>query len=207
MKATWAQREDGIVEVIIKSRIAPPVQHWSIDTVTTYRFTGEYVSVQVVGEPRGERLPETLPGLVWRPPSMAARASSGYVQRTFWVYLPLAIYPISDHGSWNPAAITLLTMHPPQFGRGPGQSYRDMKESQLIGTWEEAVDDLFVDYDFPQENGQRTDVRWVEFLPEKKGEVEASKRLLRAQFGDFEGASFQALHYSAADLRPGEASV
>ncbi len=75
-----------------------------------------------------------------------------------------------------------------------------MKESQLVGTWEKSVDELFVDYEFPQENGQRTDVRWVEFLSKQRDENDAPKRLLRAQFGDFSGASFQALHYSAADL-------
>ena len=59
--ATWAQHKSGVVEVVVKSRIAPPVHHWSIDATTTYRFNGEYVSVQVVGEPHGERLPETFP--------------------------------------------------------------------------------------------------------------------------------------------------
>ncbi len=162
IKATWEQSDAG-VEITITGRIAPPVQHWSIDTTTTYRFTGDYVSVRVVGEPRGERMPETLP--------------------RFGLATSLAT---CENVRW--------------FGRGPGESYRDMKESQLVGTWEKTVDDLFIDYEFPQENGLRSDVRWVEFLGARASNGDVPKRLLRAQFGDFKGAGFQALHYSAKDL-------
>ncbi|KAJ9151395.1 Glycosyl hydrolase family 2 [Pleurostoma richardsiae] len=80
------------------------------------------------------------------------------------------------------------------FGRGPGESYRDKKESQLVGNWEAGVDELLVDYEFPQDGGNRTDVRWVEFLGG------GDERLLRARFGDLEGASFQAMHYGDEDL-------
>ncbi|ETN45231.1 uncharacterized protein HMPREF1541_10108 [Cyphellophora europaea CBS 101466] len=50
------------------------------------------------------------------------------------------------------------------FGRGPGESYKDKKLSQQFGNWGfDSVDDLWVDYEFPQEGGNRTDVRWVRF--------------------------------------------
>jgi beta-galactosidase len=49
------------------------------------------------------------------------------------------------------------------FGRGPGESYRDKKLSQRMGTWTSPIDVLWTDYEFPQESGNRTDVRWVEF--------------------------------------------
>ncbi|KAK5653365.1 hypothetical protein OQA88_9057 [Cercophora sp. LCS_1] len=81
------------------------------------------------------------------------------------------------------------------FGRGPGESYRDKKLSQDVGKWKAKLDDLWTDYEFPQDGGNRTDVRWVEFLGEKNGE-----RLLRARWGDFEGASFQARRYSDKDI-------
>ena len=89
------------------------------------------------------------------------------------------------------------------FGRGPGESYRDKKLSQLVGSWEESVDGLFVDYEYPQEGGNRTDVRWVEFIGQEPSSSEKNGRLvrlLRARYGDLEGASFNALHYTAQDL-------
>ncbi|KAK4187203.1 glycoside hydrolase [Podospora australis] len=71
-----------------------------------------------------------------------------------------------------------------------------------FGRWDLSVDDLITDYEFPQENGNRTDVRFVEFKAKPSGEDEnrPARRLLRAQFGDFEGASFSALPYSVKDL-------
>lgn len=84
------------------------------------------------------------------------------------------------------------------FGRGPGESYVDKKESQHINTYGATVDGLFTNYEFPQDCGNRTDVRWVEFRNEWGADGEG--RLLRARFGDHEGASFSAMHYSAKDL-------
>jgi beta-galactosidase/evolved beta-galactosidase subunit alpha len=49
------------------------------------------------------------------------------------------------------------------FGRGPGESYRDTKQAQRFGRWQATVDELFTNYIFPQENGNRTDVDWVCF--------------------------------------------
>ena len=80
------------------------------------------------------------------------------------------------------------------FGRGPGESYCDKKMSQGVGTWEAGVDELWTEYEFPQDSGNRTDVRWAEFRS-KEGE-----RLLRARFGDFEGASFQASRFADQDV-------
>lgn len=47
------------------------------------------------------------------------------------------------------------------FGRGPGESYPDRKESTAIGLWTGIVDEQFVDYVRPQENGAKEDVRWM----------------------------------------------
>lgn len=79
------------------------------------------------------------------------------------------------------------------FGRGPGESYRDKKLSQRYGNYSLTIDELFVDYEFPQETSNRTDVRWVEFSG-KNGVG------LTARFGGLEGASFTATHYSTKDL-------
>lgn len=79
------------------------------------------------------------------------------------------------------------------FGRGPGESYRDKKRAQRFGTHAAPVDSLLTDYEFPQETGNRTDVRWVQFSGARGG--------VRAAFGDLEDASFSALHYTAADIQ------
>ena len=52
-----------------------------------------------------------------------------------------------DHVSW--------------YGRGPGENYVDSKQASRIGVYSCMVDDLYVPYVYPQDNGNRTDVRWV----------------------------------------------
>jgi beta-galactosidase/evolved beta-galactosidase subunit alpha len=47
------------------------------------------------------------------------------------------------------------------FGRGPGESYPDSKQANRVGLWTARLDDLYTPYVFPQENGNRSDVRWV----------------------------------------------
>ena len=47
------------------------------------------------------------------------------------------------------------------FGLGPGQGYRDMKEACKIGIWECGLDEMMFMYEMPQENGNRTETRWV----------------------------------------------
>lgn len=47
------------------------------------------------------------------------------------------------------------------YGRGPGESYSDTKEANRFGIYSKQVDELFTNYVYPQENGNRTDVRWV----------------------------------------------
>ncbi len=47
------------------------------------------------------------------------------------------------------------------YGRGPGECYRDTKQAGRIGLHSAVVDDLHTPYVVPQENGNRTDVRWV----------------------------------------------
>ncbi|KAH8832974.1 hypothetical protein DL96DRAFT_697442 [Flagelloscypha sp. PMI_526] len=48
------------------------------------------------------------------------------------------------------------------LGRGPGESYRDTKLSQRFGVWSANVGELWTDYEYPQEGGNRTDVRWAQ---------------------------------------------
>ncbi|MEM2585008.1 MAG: glycoside hydrolase family 2 TIM barrel-domain containing protein, partial [Thermoproteota archaeon] len=47
------------------------------------------------------------------------------------------------------------------FGRGPHENYCDRKEGALVGVYSSTVDEQYVPYIKPQENGNKTDVRWV----------------------------------------------
>jgi beta-galactosidase len=47
------------------------------------------------------------------------------------------------------------------FGRGPHENYSDRKTSAFVGLYESSVADQYVPYVRPQENGYRTDTRWL----------------------------------------------
>jgi len=47
------------------------------------------------------------------------------------------------------------------FGRGPHENYADRKTSAFVGLYESTVADQYVPYIRPQENGYKTDTRWL----------------------------------------------
>jgi beta-galactosidase/evolved beta-galactosidase subunit alpha len=47
------------------------------------------------------------------------------------------------------------------FGRGPGEAYIDSREAALVGFYARDLDELHTPYVFPQENGNRHEVRWA----------------------------------------------
>ena len=47
------------------------------------------------------------------------------------------------------------------FGRGPWENYSDRNASTFVGRFKTSVSDMYVPYIRPQENGHRTDVRWL----------------------------------------------
>ncbi len=57
-----------------------------------------------------------------------------------------------------PAAISDVTW----FGLGPGEAYADSTQAARVGRWSRTVDELQTPYVFPQENGNRREVRWAE---------------------------------------------
>jgi beta-galactosidase len=84
------------------------------------------------------------------------------------------------------------------FGRGPGESYRDSKLSQLVGKYNAAsVDEMWVDYEVPQESSNHTDTRWVtlsnpsvSLLAQFVGKGESERKLF----------DFQVSHYNMRDV-------
>lgn len=81
------------------------------------------------------------------------------------------------------------------YGRGPGENYIDRKASAMVGLYGGTVTDQFIPYIMPQENGHKTDVRWLRL----SGETAATARLGLHVSAEslFE---FTASHYTAADL-------
>ena len=91
-----------------------------------------------------------------------------------------------------------LTLHlPPRleqvqyYGRGPWENYIDRCTASFLGRYKTTVSDLYQDYVRPQDNGYRTDVRWVEFT-DKFGKG--------VRFSASEPLYVQALHYGWEDL-------
>lgn len=86
------------------------------------------------------------------------------------------------------------------FGRGPGESYRDMKLSQPVGLHTSSqIADLWAAPEFPQECSNRTDTRWFKI---SNGEGAA----LTAQFYEPSDRQqrhlfdFMASHYDVKDI-------
>ncbi|GAW13689.1 hypothetical protein ANO14919_030780 [Xylariales sp. No.14919] len=177
--SSWsaANGDDGSTFVVeVKQRFAPPVLSWSIDLDITYTFRANgSVSVRVNGVPKGLNLPRTLPriGLSFELPSTWAESAKGGTKK-----------PIT----W--------------YGRGPGESYVDKKLSQRLGEYSvSSIDELWTDYEYPQEGSNRTDTRWVRFTHGKSGEE------ITAQFVDLASSGrerkpfdFNASHYRVADV-------
>ncbi len=57
------------------------------------------------------------------------------------------------------------------YGRGPHETYCDRKTGALISEHSLPIKDLFHHYVRPQENGNRTDVRWFSLLDESKNGI------------------------------------
>ena len=51
--------------------------------------------------------------------------------------------------------------HVTWYGRGPHESHWDRKRGARVGRYGGSVDEQYVEYSQPQENGNRTDVRWL----------------------------------------------
>ena len=91
-----------------------------------------------------------------------------------------------------------LTMHlPPSleqmryYGRGPWENYIDRNTASFVGLYTSTVRDQFQEYVRPQDNGGKSDVRWVEFT-DKFGKG--------VRFSASEPMFMQALHYGREDL-------
>jgi beta-galactosidase len=88
------------------------------------------------------------------------------------------------------------------YGRGPWENYSDRNESADMGVWSGSVNEQYVPYVRPQENGNKEDVRWLALTDDKT--ASARERGGRGSGLRIETAgapfSFSALHFTAEDL-------
>ncbi|MGB7068880.1 MAG: glycoside hydrolase family 2 TIM barrel-domain containing protein [Pyrinomonadaceae bacterium] len=82
------------------------------------------------------------------------------------------------------------------YGRGPWENYWDRKTASLIGLYKQTVSQQYFPYARPQESGNKTEVRWVNF-------TNAKGKGVRFVYADAL-LSFSALPYSLDDLDPEE---
>ena len=80
------------------------------------------------------------------------------------------------------------------YGNGPGESYADRKNAVMVGKYSSSIDNMHTNYARPQENGNRTDTRWVKFSNGKGSSV---------QFISDELFHFSASHFKKEDLDSG----
>jgi beta-galactosidase len=80
------------------------------------------------------------------------------------------------------------------YGRGPIENYSDRNSSQFLGLYNSSVSDQYFPYIRPQENGNKTDVRWWRVLnADGKG----------LEFYSDAPLSMSSLNYTTADLDGG----
>ena len=84
------------------------------------------------------------------------------------------------------------------FGRGPFENYADRKSGAMIGVYQSPSDQLKYDYVRPQENGNRTDCRWISVAGEDGVGIFASQYTMIKASGPF---SFSVWPYSFENLK------
>lgn len=80
------------------------------------------------------------------------------------------------------------------FGRGPHENYCDRFTSAFVDLYESTVSEQYFPYIRPQENGYKTDVRWLKLTDESGNGI---------LFDGLPQLSFSALHNSIGDLDQG----
>ncbi len=80
------------------------------------------------------------------------------------------------------------------FGRGPWENYRDRNSSTFVGLYSSTVSQQYVPYIRPQENGYKTDVRWLALQNQNQSGLLVVTRNIEKPI------SFSALHMPNEDF-------
>ena len=129
--------------------------------------------------------------------------SAGFVHEAVWTFSSDGSISVDNvvtpHGTMPPALPRLglswkldgALEQMRYYGRGPFENYVDRNSGSFLGTYDSTVTDQFVSYARPQDNGSKSDVRWVAF---------ANKDGQGVKFSASEPLFVQALHYLPEDL-------
>ena len=129
--------------------------------------------------------------------------SAGFTHESVWSFAADGSVSVENtvtpHGTMPPALPRLglsLRLDPAleafeYYGRGPRENYVDRLTGSFLGRWTSTVADQFENYVRPQDNGFKSDVRWVQ-LTAKDGKG--------VRFAASEPMFVQALHYDWEDL-------
>ena len=135
-------------------------------------------------------------------PSVGAKYSMGYlVQSDGRITVSVSYEPGSSPMAMIPRFGTELVVSPglerlAWYGRGPDETYVD-RQFASVGIYSSTVSEQWVDYSRPQENGNKTDVRWVSLTnAQGVGLLATGLPLL----------SVNASHYTKADIEQAEYS-
>ncbi|GAA4238731.1 beta-galactosidase LacZ [Postechiella marina] len=60
------------------------------------------------------------------------------------------------------------------YGKGPWENYIDRKRGTIVDVFNFKTDNLFYNYIFPQENGNRSDARWLQLTNKNKQELKVT---------------------------------
>ena len=103
--------------------------------------------------------------------SLTGKAGGILVSSIYTVYATGDIHlqnTFTPNGTWPPLARVGLQFRMPAafdqvswYGRGPFETYPDRKSSARVGLYSGSVDEQHFPYIMAQENGNKTDVRWV----------------------------------------------
>ena len=79
------------------------------------------------------------------------------------------------------------------YGRGPWENYIDRNSATRVALYKSTVNEQYFPYARPQENGNKTDVRWLSLTDRKGNGLKITGEL---------PLEFSALHFSINDLDP-----
>ncbi|MFB6140554.1 MAG: glycoside hydrolase family 2 TIM barrel-domain containing protein [Halosimplex sp.] len=99
-----------------------------------------------------------------------------------------------------PASLTTVEW----FGRGPEETYPDRKTGSEVGRYAGAVDEQFVPYRLPSDNGNKTDVRWASVRGDDAGLLAYGDRPLNVRLDQYENLAEAT---RLADLDPSDGAT
>lgn len=93
------------------------------------------------------------------------------------------------------------------YGRGPFENYSDRKTASFVGIYSSTVENMYTPYVRPQENGYRTNVRWLKITNNEgvglriSGDPDLGFSALRFTYDDLKGFEHKGKHGNLLDQR------